>query len=92
MDMAPLGPDDREALQHLAAMGNDDATDRLADLAYEQRDIGELSMMLDDGYERAGELMTQLAVADRDLIRLQELSDAGVAEAQEALGVLLSRP
>lgn len=92
MDMAPIGPDDKEALQHLAAMGNDDAANRLADLAYADRDSGELSSMLDNGYERAGELMTQLAVADRDLVRLQELSDAGVPEAQEVLGALLSQP
>ncbi len=34
--------------------------------------------MLDDGYERAGELLTELAVGDRDLVWLQELSDLGI--------------
>lgn len=89
MEASSLGQLDREALRHLAAMGNDDALDLLADLAYERGDAAELLDMWGEGYERAGHLMTQLAVSDEDLIQLQELSDAGVPEAQEALGALL---
>lgn len=89
MDLVPLGQGDRPALRELAAMGNDEARDRQADLAFDAADVGELTLMWEDGYERGGELMMQLAVKDRDLIRLQELSDAGVPEAQEALASLL---
>ncbi len=86
MGMAPLGQGDRAALRELALMGNEAARDGQADLAFGAGDVGELSFMWEEGYERAGELMSQLAVADRGLVRLQELSELGVAEAQHELG------
>ncbi|SDO18515.1 hypothetical protein SAMN04515671_0072 [Nakamurella panacisegetis] len=89
MEMSPLGSADRETLKYLAAMGNDDALDRLADLAYEEQDSAGLLDLWGEGYERAGELLTGLAVAARDLIQLQELGDAGVPEAQEAVSAFL---
>ncbi|MET3806273.1 hypothetical protein ABIB25_003283 [Nakamurella sp. UYEF19] len=90
MGTPPLEQDDRDALRYLAALGKDDAGDRLADLAVAAGDVGEPTFMWEEGYERSGELMTLLAIADRDLVRLHALSKSGVAEAQDALDSFLS--
>jgi hypothetical protein len=49
-----------------------------------------LSELLDEGCERAGEHLTRRAVAAKDLLELQRISDAGYEEAAEALNHLLS--
>src|SRR6266403_5797229 len=72
---------DRDTLRALADEGNELALDRLADLADQRGDLGELSDLLDEGCMRAGRLLTARAVAKGDLLELQRISDAGYAEA-----------
>ena len=48
----------------------------------------ELSELLDEGSEHAGELLTRRAVAAHDL-QLQRLADAGSEDAEQALNRLL---
>jgi hypothetical protein len=90
-DMAPVGQSDRDALRELAEAGNELAMDRLADLAEQRGDLAELSELLDEGNTRAGLFLTRRAVAERNLRRLQELSDAGSEDAEAALERLLRR-
>ena len=79
----------RETLRALADEGNEEALDRLADLADERGDVDELSELLDEGCTRAGTLLTRRAVGDRDLLQLQRLSDAGSEDAGRELDRLL---
>lgn len=84
---------DRPALRDLADAGNGNALERLADLAdlAEQReDVGELSDLLGEGSEAAGEYLTARAIAVHDLRELQRLADEGVERAEAALAELLS--
>lgn len=91
-EMSPVGQGDREALRELADAGNEAAMDRLADLADERSDLDELSGLLDEGNARAGLFLTRRAADERDLRRLQELSDAESEDAEAALNRLLGRP
>ncbi|MFI6321459.1 hypothetical protein ACIBG8_28245 [Nonomuraea sp. NPDC050556] len=77
---------DRQTLRDLADEGNETALDRLADLA----DAEELSELLDEGSMRAGFLLTQRAVAARDLRELQRIADAGYEPASLELEKLLN--
>jgi hypothetical protein len=90
--MPPLGQPDRDVLRDLADNGNEQALDRLADLADDRDDLEELQELLDEGCARAGGHLTRRAVAARDLRKLQELSDAGADDADQALKVFLSQP
>lgn len=83
--MPPLGPADRAVLRDLADQGNEQALDRLADLADDRDDLAELRELLDEGSPRAGRHLTRRAVVARDLRALQELSDAGADDAADAL-------
>lgn len=83
---------DRETLRALADEGNETAMDRLADLADARGDVDELSELLDEGCIHAGRLLTRRAVAERDLIGLQRISDAGYDKAGEELERLLTVP
>jgi hypothetical protein len=83
---------DRETLRALADEGNETALDRLADLADEAGDLGELSELLDEGCMHAGLLLTRRAAATGDLRELQRISDAGYDEAGNELDRLLKPP
>ena len=73
---------DRETLRALADEGNEKALDRLADLADVRGDLEELSDLLDEGSEHAGDLLTRRAVDAHDLLD----------EAGRELDRLLSEP
>jgi hypothetical protein len=83
---------DRETLRALADDGNEQALDRLADLADERGDVDELAELLDEGCSRAGTFLTSRAVANEDLLWLQRIADAGYDEAGEELNRLLANP
>jgi hypothetical protein len=83
---------DRDTLRALADEGNELALDRLADLADQRGDLGELSALLDEGCMRAGQLLTARAVTKGDLRELQRISDAGYDEASRELDRLLAGP
>jgi hypothetical protein len=61
-------------------------------LADARGDLEELSDLLDEGSEHAGELLTRRAVDAHDLLELQRLADAGCDEAGHELDRLLSEP
>jgi len=82
---------DHDALRALADAGNEQALDRLADLADARNDIAELNELLDEGCSLAGEHLTTRAVAARDLVELQRLADEGIEAAEQALDNLLRR-
>ncbi|WP_173091517.1 hypothetical protein [Actinomadura verrucosospora] len=63
---------DRNTLRALADEGNEQALDRLADLADARGDMEELNELLDEGSERAGRLLTRRAVAARAVLLRRE--------------------
>lgn len=83
---------DRETLRALADEGNEQALDRLADLADARGDVAELSELLDEGSVHAGHLLTVRAVAAGDLLELQRIWDAGCEEAGDELREVLAGP
>lgn len=80
---------DRQTLRELADEGNEKALDRLADLADQRDDVDELSELLDEGCMHAGLLLTQRAVASRNVLELQRIADAGYEPARRQLDGLL---
>ncbi|MGV8910194.1 MAG: hypothetical protein ACOH1Y_14530 [Propionicimonas sp.] len=81
---------DHDQLRDLADNGNEDALDRLADLADERGDLAELNELLDEGCEVAGLHLAARAIASRDLRELQRLADEGIEQAEDALEQLLT--
>lgn len=83
---------DRVTLRALADEGNEQALDRLADLAGARGDLDELSELLDEGGMHAGHLLTVRAVSAGDPLELQRIWDAGCEEAGDELRRLLAAP
>ena len=68
---------DRSVLRRLADDGNEEAADRLAELAAERGDLEELRRLVDDGNENAADRLAELAAERGDLEQLQRLVDDG---------------
>ena len=70
---------DSEGLRRLVDAGNEDAADRLAALAAERGDVGQLRELVDAGHESAAQQLTTLAVERNDVDQLRWLVDAGLS-------------
>ena len=80
---------DLEELRRLVDSGNENAADRLAELAAERGDLEELRRLVDEGNENAAERLTELAAERGDLEELQRLSDEGYENAADRLSELI---
>jgi hypothetical protein len=80
---------DRQTLRELADGGNEQALDRLAELADQRDDVDELSELLDEGSMHAGLLLARRAVTARNVRELQRIADAGYEPARRELDGLL---
>jgi hypothetical protein len=80
-----MSESDRSVLRRLADDGNEDATDRLAELAAERGDLKELRRLVDSGNENAADRPTELAAERGDLEELRRLVDEGNENAAERL-------
>ena len=76
---------DLSVLRRLADDGNEEAADRLAELAAERGDIAELQHLVDYGNEKAADRLAELAAERGDLEELQRLVDEGNEKAAERL-------
>jgi len=68
---------DRSVLRRLADDGNEEAADRLAELAAERGDLEELRRLVDDGNENAADRLAELAAERGDLEELRRLVATG---------------
>ena len=80
---------DRSVLRRLADDGNEEAADRLAELAAARGDLEELRRLVDDGNENAADRLAELAAERGDLEELQRLVDEGNESAESLLSELI---
>ena len=62
-----MSESDRSLLRRLADDGNEEAADRLAELAADRGDLEELRRLVDDGNEEAADRLAELAADRGDL-------------------------
>jgi hypothetical protein len=72
-----MSESDRSLLRRLADDGNQEAADRLAELAADRGDLEELRRLVDDGNEQAADRLAELAADRGDLEKLRRLVDDG---------------
>jgi hypothetical protein len=84
-----MSESDRSLLRRLADDGNEEAADRLAELAADRGDLEELRRLVDEGNENAADRLAELAADRGDLEELQRLSDEGSEKAQGLLSELI---
>ena len=71
--------------------GNENAADRLAELAAERGDLEQLQRLVDDGNDNAADRLAQLAAERGDLEQLQRLVDEGNESAESLLSELIRK-
>jgi predicted nuclease with TOPRIM domain len=84
-----MNESDWSVLRRLADDGNEEAADRLTELAAERGDLDELRRLVDNGNENAADRLTELAAERGDLDELQRLSDQGNENAADRLTELI---
>jgi hypothetical protein len=82
---------DRSVLRRLADDGNEEAADRLAELAAKRGDLEELRRLVDDGNDNAADRLAELAAERGDLEQLQRLVDEGNESAESLLSELIRK-
>jgi hypothetical protein len=84
-----MSESDRSVLRRLADDGNEEAADRLAELAAARGDLDELRRLVDEGNENAADRLAEFAAKRGDLEELQLLVDEGNEKSEGLLSELI---